>query len=128
MIAVRAVARLVDSSGNPIVGRTVYFYVSGDGSVWELIGEASTDDDGYVSVVYSVSGRTWFKASFEGDEYYKPASAVAVWEPPEGCEPVVRTGVGLLDRVVFCVGRYGVTVAVLLVAFVLLLLLVGRRR
>jgi hypothetical protein len=125
---VRVVARLVDSSGDPIVGRTVYFYVSGDGSDWTLIGKAYTDGGGYASVVYSMSGRTWFKAYFKGDEYYEPASAVAVWEPPEECSPLLRVGIDVLDRVVFCVGRYGVTVAVVLAAFFVLLLLVGRRR
>jgi hypothetical protein len=42
------------------------------------------------------------------------------------CPPVVRTGVEFLDRVLFCVGSVGVTVFVLLAAF-LLLLLVRRR-
>jgi hypothetical protein len=37
--------------------------------------------------------------------------------------PLVRTGVEFLDRVLFCVGGVGVTVAVLIVAFVVLLFL-----
>jgi hypothetical protein len=126
MVVVRVVAKLVDSSGMPIQGRTIRFYASSDGSVWVLIGEASTDGGGYASVVYGTSGRTWFRASFEGDEYYESASAVAVWEPREEvCEPVVR--IGFLDDVVFCVGRYGITVAVVLAAFVLLLLLIRKK-
>jgi hypothetical protein len=124
MVAIRVVARLFGSSGGPIEGRAVHFYVSSDGSVWTLIGAASTDGGGYASVTYDASGRTWFKASFEGDEYYEPVSAVAVWEP-SGCEPVVR--IGFLDDVVFCVGRYGITVAVVLAAFVLLLLMWRRK-
>jgi uncharacterized protein (TIGR03382 family) len=45
----------------------------------------------------------------------------------QACEPVVRTGVDVLDRVLFCVGGYGVTVAVAVAAFFVLLLLVRRR-
>ena len=44
------------------------------------------------------------------------------------CSPVVKTGVDVLDRVLFCVGSYGVTVAVVVAAFFVLLLLVRRRR
>jgi hypothetical protein len=43
------------------------------------------------------------------------------------CNPVFRTGVDVLDKVVFCIGNYGVTVAVLAVAFLLLLLMARRR-
>jgi hypothetical protein len=125
--AVRVVVGLFDSTGSPIQGRAVYFYASGDGSVWTLIGEDTTDSGGYASVVYNVSGKTWFKAEFMGDDEYEPASAVVVWEP-SGCEPVVRTGVDVLDRVLFCVGGYGVTVSVVVVVSLILLLLFGRRR
>ena len=127
MVAVRVVAGLFDSFGEPVQGRTVRFYASGDGSVWTLIGEGTTDSNGYTSVVYDASGRMWFKAEFEGDEYYESASAVVVWEQSNVCQPVVRTGVELLDRVVFCVGGRGVTVFVLLVALFVLLMLVRRR-
>ena len=67
--------------------------------------------------------------------YYEAASATAVWEPSGGqvtqssqCQPLFRTGIGVLDKVVLCVGSYGVTVAVLLIAFSVLLLLVRRKR
>ena len=43
------------------------------------------------------------------------------------CSPVFTTGVDVLDRVVFCIGNYGITVAVLAVAFLLLLIIVRRR-
>jgi uncharacterized protein (TIGR03382 family) len=43
-----------------------------------------------------------------------------------GCRPIVRTGVELLDKIVFCIGGVGVTVFVLLVVF-LLVWLVRRR-
>ena len=42
------------------------------------------------------------------------------------CNPVVRTGVELLDRVLFCVGSYGVTVGIAVIAFFVLLLLLRR--
>ena len=45
----------------------------------------------------------------------------------QACSPVVKTGVDVLDRVLFCVGSYGVTVAVAVAAFFVLLLLVRRR-
>jgi hypothetical protein len=125
MAVVRVVAGLFDSSGRPIRGRTVYFYVSGDGSVWTLIGEASTDGSGYASVVYDASGRTWFKAFFEGDDEYEPASDVAVWEP--SCRPILKTGLDVLDRVLFCVGDKGVTVFIVLAAVFVLMLLMRRR-
>ena len=44
------------------------------------------------------------------------------------CNPVFKVGISQLDSVVFCVGNYGVTVAVLAVAFLLLLLMMERRR
>ena len=44
------------------------------------------------------------------------------------CSPVVKTGVEFLDRVLFCIGSYGVTVAVVVAAFFVLLLLVRMRR
>ena len=44
------------------------------------------------------------------------------------CSPLVKTGVEFLDRVLFCIGSYGVTVAVAVAAFFVLLLLLARRR
>jgi hypothetical protein len=126
MVDVRVVAGLFDSSGRPVQGRTVYFYASGDGSVWTLIGEGTTDGGGRASVVYDAPGRTWFKVEFVGDEEYEPASAVAVWEPVGVCEPIVR--VGFLDDVLFCVGGRGVTVFIMLVVAVFVLLMLFRRR
>jgi len=45
-----------------------------------------------------------------------------------GCSPVVRTGNDELDRVLFCLNGYGVSVFVLLLGFGFLLLLRLRRR
>ena len=44
------------------------------------------------------------------------------------CNPVFRTGIEFLDRVLFCVGNYGVTVVIVAAAFFVLLLLLRRRR
>jgi hypothetical protein len=97
---------------------------------WIHIATAVTGDDGYASIEYSASERTIFKAEFKGDEQYDPASATAVWEPSGGqvaqCQPVVKTGIDVLDSVVFCVGGVGVTVFVLLVALILLIVLIVR--
>jgi hypothetical protein len=135
MTVIRLVARLTDSLGNPLQGKPIYFYYSSDGSTWVHIATVATDAGGYASTTYDASGKTWFKAEFKGDENYEPASATAVWEPsggqvvqPSQCSPLFRVGVEVLDRVVFCVGGYGVTVFVLvLVAIFLLLLFLSRR-
>jgi hypothetical protein len=130
MVTVRLSARLVDSSGNSLSGKTIYFYVSRDGSNWTDIGSAVTDSGGYASVTYNATSRTWFKAEFRGDDQYELASDTAVWEPsggqpspqPSQCDPLFRVGVGALDSVVFCVGGVGITVSILVIAFFMLLL------
>jgi hypothetical protein len=43
--------------------------------------------------------------------------------PTSECSPVIRTGVEFLDRVVFCIGTVGITMFVLIVAFLLVWLL-----
>jgi hypothetical protein len=123
MVLLKVVAVITDFFGNPIQGKTVYFYVSGDGVNWELFAIAATDSGGFVSVEYDANQKTWFMVEFRGDDDYEPVSAVAVWEP---CSPVLRTGISFMDNVVFCVGRYGVTVVVLIVALFLLVLLIRR--
>lgn len=42
------------------------------------------------------------------------------------CAPIISTGVGALDRVLLCVNNYGITVLVVVVAFVFLLLIFSR--
>jgi hypothetical protein len=124
------IIRLEDFDGNPLYGKEVHFYVSSDGLVWHYIGYAVTDEEGYVYVIYETNSKTWFKAEFRGDEDYELASEVVMWDPMMFvCRPLVVTNVEILDKVLFCVGRYGVTVFVLAVAFLLLvLLLMGGRR
>jgi len=57
-----------------------------------------------------------------------PSYSVAVVDVQEQqCQPVVRTGIDVLDRVLFCIGDVGVSVFILLVAFFVLLLLVRLR-
>ena len=128
MTSLKLIARLTDSGGAPLSGKPIYFYYSTDGETWINFVAVVTDENGYASATYDASGKTWFKAEFKGDEQYDPVSATAVWPPPtttpSSCSPLFRTGVELLDQVVFCVGGYGVTVFALLVAIILLMLLV----
>jgi hypothetical protein len=42
------------------------------------------------------------------------------------CAPIISTGVEALDRVLFCVNSYGITVLAVAVAFVFLLLIFSR--
>jgi len=138
MTSLKLTARLTDSGGAPLSGKPIYFYYSTDGSTWINFVAVATDENGYASATYDANQKTWFKAEFKGDDFYEPASATAVWEPSaqpppspqpspgQVCSPVFRTGIEWLDQVVFCVGGYGVTVTVLLVAVTLLILLVGR--
>lgn len=130
MTALRITARLTDSSGNPLSGKTIYFYYSTDGSTWIFLTSATTDSGGYASTTYNATSKTWFKAEFRGDDQYDPASATAVWEPsggqtaqPSQCQPVIKIGIRELDNVLFCVGNYGITLLVIIAFFMLLLLL-----
>ena len=127
MTTLRIVARLTDSGGSPLGGKTIYFYYSTDGSNWVNFATVVTDSDGYASTTYDASGKTWFKAEFRGDDRYNPASATVVWEPSGGqtsqCQQPFRTGIDVLDQVVFCIGGVGVTVSVLVLVLILFVLL-----
>ena len=136
MTSLKVVARLTDSGGAPLQGKTIYFYVSGDGSTWSPLTNAVTDSNGYASATYDANQKTWFKAEFKGDDFYEQASATAVWEPSaqtppqpspgQACSPVFKTGIEFLDQVLFCVGGYGVSMSMLVVVVILLVLLMGR--
>jgi hypothetical protein len=134
MTYLKLVARLVDSGGAPLSGKPIYFYYSTDGETWINFVAVATDENGYASATYDANQKTWFKAEFRGDEQYDPAYATTVWEPSAqpppspgpACPPLFRTGVSWLDQVLFCVGGYGVSVAVLMVAIFLLILLIRR--
>ena len=127
----RLVARLTDFGGSPLSGKIIYFYYSSDGSAWINFAAVVTDSNGYASTTYDANQKTWFKAEFRGDSDYDSASATVVWEPsggqPSQCQPPFRTGIGVLDQVVFCIGGVGVTVAVAVEAFFALLLLIRGR-
>jgi hypothetical protein len=133
MVTVKLIARLTDSSGSPIKGKPILFYYERDGT-WLHIATAVTNEDGYAIVTYDVNQRTVFKAEFRGDDQYDPADAMAVWEPsgeqyaqPSRCQPMFRTGIDVLDRVMFCIGGRGITVAVVVAVFIVLLLLLRKR-
>jgi len=127
MTTLRLVARLVDSGGSPLGGKIIYFYYSNDGSTWINFAAVVTDSNGYAYTTYDANQKTWFKAEFRGDSDYDSASATVVWEPsggqPSQCQPPFRTGIGVLDQVVFCIGGVGVTVAVLVLVLILFVLL-----
>lgn len=132
MTALRIIARLTDSSGNPLSGKTIHFYYSKDGFAWIFLTSATTDSGGYAYATYEATSRTWFKAEFSGDSEYDPASATAVWEPygeqtaQPSCQPIIKTGNSALDDVLFCVGNYGITPLVIIIAFFVLLMLLRR--
>jgi hypothetical protein len=70
---VRLVARLVDSSGNPLANRTISFaYRQSGNATWTDAGTANTDSTGAASVTVTVAtpGTYDFKASFAGDSQY----------------------------------------------------------
>jgi len=71
-------------SSMPIVNSPVKLYVSTDGSSWSLMGTWNTGSLGTIATTYFVDKKTWFKAVFEGNNYYEPSEDVAVWEPPDG--------------------------------------------
>jgi len=126
-------AVLKDVNGNPLAGKTIYFYVSTDGTNYTQFSSATTDSSGVATATYQApsAGTYYFKAEFKGDATYSSAVAYATVEVTEatagaGCEPIFRTGISQLDTVLFCIGNYGITVAVVAVAFVLLLLLLRR--
>ena len=45
----------------------------------------------------------------------------------QSCQPVFKTGIDVLDRVLFCVGDKGITVSIAVVAVFFVLLLLRRR-
>jgi len=133
MTTLRLIARLTDSNGIPLSGKTIYFYYSNNGSTWFPIGSSNTDSSGYASVTYNASDRTWFKAEFSGDAQYDPSSATVVWDPSSDgghsqCNPLFRVGIDMFDMVLFCVGDKGITVFTVVVAAFFVLLLLRRRR
>lgn len=56
-----------------------------------------------------------------------PPTPTATPTPTSSCQPVISTGISILDNVIFCVGGYGITVLIVGVVFVLLMLLIRRK-
>lgn len=76
----RVEARLLDEvSGNPLVGRTLSFYVDG-----KLVGSTRTDRDGVAVVEFDTSwlgvGRHSLAVEFKGDDLYEASRAEAALE------------------------------------------------
>ena len=73
------------SDGTPLPGKNIDFYVSYDGANFNSIGTSVTNEYGMATAVYTDTlGATklWFKASFPGDNYYEPSSAIVPWTAP----------------------------------------------
>jgi hypothetical protein len=117
----RIVAKLVDSSGSPLAGKNIDIYIDG---VKTFTG--ATDSNGEVSTTCDLfPGVHTVRAVFPGDDVYEGSEAsttVSVGQQQQ-CAPVVRTGIDVLDRVLFCVGGYGVTVAAVIVVAMIIILL-----
>jgi hypothetical protein len=122
----RIVAKLVDSSGSPLAGKNIDIYIDG-----VKVYTGATDSNGEVSTTYDLSpGTHTVMATFTGDDSYEGSEAsatVSVEQPQQPqtpqCSPVFTTGVDMLDSVVLCVGEYGVTVAVVVVALIFIIIL-----
>jgi hypothetical protein len=81
-------------SDMPVTNKPVKIYVSTDGTNWNLLTSGYTGAFGTVATTYAVENRkTWFRAVFEGDDYYEPSSDTVVWDPPIG--PWVGCGAAL---------------------------------
>jgi uncharacterized membrane protein len=72
-------ADLYNAAGFPVPNRTVYFFVSRDGSSWTEFDSKTTDTFGRASTTYRVESRLYFRAEFRGDDVYAASSASAVW-------------------------------------------------
>jgi len=77
------VARLLDYNGNPISGKTMWFYAyDPNTNNWYDVGSATTDDNGYATIVYNdVSTPIMLEAYFEGDDYYYFVDTYIWWTP-----------------------------------------------
>jgi len=67
-------AQLKDNSGNPLSGKTIYFYYSLDGTTWLYIGSATTNYNGIATIYHAAIQDIFYKAEFKGDEQYEASS------------------------------------------------------
>ncbi|MHA1780032.1 MAG: Ig-like domain-containing protein [Candidatus Thorarchaeota archaeon] len=71
-------ANLADADGVPIQDATILFYLE-DGSVWSLIGYATTDSDGWADLDWTVTSPTGeyrIKAIYPGSDYYASSGCI----------------------------------------------------
>ena len=117
-------ARLTDSSGTPLQGKTIRFYAN---SV--MIDQKVTDENGIATTTHTPTDTTIYVAEFPGDEYYEASRAEVTYTPTEQqqqCKPIFKTGISQLDTIIFCVSNYGITTLVLIAAVFILLLILRR--
>jgi hypothetical protein len=55
-----------------------------------------------------------------------PSYSVSVVDVETKCKPIIKTGIDVLDNVLFCIGNYGISLTVIIIAFFVLLLLLRR--
>jgi len=67
-------AQLKDAYGNPVSGKTIYFYYSLDGSTWLYIGTATTNSSGIATLYHAAIQDVYYKAEFKGDSTYGASS------------------------------------------------------
>jgi len=91
MTTVELIAKLTDSSGNPLSGKTITFYYSYDGVNYTQIAQSTTDSSGTATTTHTTSQKTYYKASFAGDSQYDPSSATAVYTPSTTQQPSQQT-------------------------------------
>ena len=114
-MSVLLTARLTDSNGNPLSNKTIRFYANST-----LIDQKVTDINGIATTNHTPMGTTIYVAEFPGDEHYEASRAEVTYTPK--CEPIIRTGIEALDRVILCISNYGITIIILIVALFLLLI------
>jgi len=84
MVTLRLIATLKDINGNPLSGKPINFYYSYDQETWNLITTVNTDENGVATTTHETTQSTYYKAIFEGDDKYKPSSALKLLTLIEG--------------------------------------------
>ena len=116
-------ARLTDSSGLPLQGKTIRFYANST-----LIDQKVTDENGIATTTHTPPGRTIYVVEFPGDQFSEASIAEVTYTPEhqQQCEPIIRTGISQLDTIIFCVSNYGITTLVLIAAIFVLFIILRR--
>jgi len=71
---------------NPISNVTIHIYELQDGTTWNLIGDYTTDNNGVVSI-NRTNTQQWYKAVFDGNDTYQPATAYAELQQSNQTQP-----------------------------------------